>query len=77
MIAAGDLVLFRFPHTDLKVGKLRPALLLKAIPGGLDDWLVCMISTRFHQEVPGLDVIISRADTDSPSQDSSAQALSG
>jgi hypothetical protein len=55
MIAPGDIVLFRFPQTDLRIGKLRPALLMKELPGGLDDWLVCMISSQMHQEIPGLD----------------------
>jgi mRNA interferase MazF len=58
MIAAGDIVLFRFPQTDLRIGKLRPALLLKELPGGFDDWLVCMISSQMHQEIPGLDLTL-------------------
>jgi len=36
----GQIVLFRFPQTDLAVGKLRPALLLGRLPGGYDDWLI-------------------------------------
>jgi mRNA interferase MazF len=39
----GQIVLFRFPQTDLASGKLRPALLLKDLPGPYDDWLICMI----------------------------------
>ena len=58
MIATGDIVLFRFPQTDLRIGKLRPALLLKELPGELDDWLVCMISSQMHQEIPGLEPVI-------------------
>jgi mRNA interferase MazF len=64
MIAAGDIVLFRFPQTDLRIGKLRPALLLKELPGGLDDWLVCMISSQMHQEIPGLDLVLLPNDPD-------------
>jgi len=46
MISEGDIILFRFPRTDLASGKLRPALLLKKIPHKYSDWLVCMISTQ-------------------------------
>jgi hypothetical protein len=31
MISEGDILLFRFPLSDLGVGKLRPALLIKRI----------------------------------------------
>ena len=34
MKRAGQIVLFRFPHTDLEEGELRPALLLGRLPGG-------------------------------------------
>jgi len=33
MKRAGQVVLFRFPQTDLQEGKLRPALLLGKLPG--------------------------------------------
>jgi mRNA interferase MazF len=39
MKQAGQIVLFRFPQTDLVEGKLRPALLLGKLPGEYDDWL--------------------------------------
>ena len=39
MKQAGQVVLFRFPHADLEEGKLRPALLLRRLPGEYDDWL--------------------------------------
>jgi hypothetical protein len=39
MKQAGQIVLFRFPQTDLEEGKLRPALLLGKLPGAYDDWL--------------------------------------
>ena len=59
MAIAGQIVLFKFPQTDLTVGKLRPALLIKLLSNGYDDCLVCMISTKTGQEIPGLDDIIS------------------
>ena len=33
MIAEGQIVLFRFPQTDQEAGKLRPALVLRRLPG--------------------------------------------
>jgi len=62
MIQEGHIVLFTFPHTDQSVGKLRPALVLRALPGLQDDWLVCMISTQLHHEVPGVDEVIYATD---------------
>jgi mRNA interferase MazF len=61
---AGQIVIFRFPQTDLIVGKMRPALLLANLPSNQDDWLVCMISSQLHQAVPNVDDIIETTDTD-------------
>jgi mRNA interferase MazF len=61
---AGQIVLFRFPQTDLEGGKLRPALLLAQLPGGYDDWLICMISSQIRQYVPGFDEIVQETDAD-------------
>ena len=61
---SGQLVLFRFPQTDLLPGKLRPALLLAPLPSGRHDWLVCMISTQIAQAAPGVDEIININDAD-------------
>ncbi|KKO19969.1 MAG: hypothetical protein BROFUL_01317 [Candidatus Brocadia fulgida] len=35
MITKGQIVLFKFPQTDQKEGKLRPALILRELPGKL------------------------------------------
>jgi len=59
MISKGDILLFRFPQSDLGVGKLRPALLLKRIHGGFDDCLVCMISTQTRHQIPELEIVLS------------------
>lgn len=48
------------------MGKLRPALVLRALPGSQDDWLVCMISTQLRHEVPGVDEVIRDTDSDFP-----------
>jgi len=61
---SGQLVLFRFPQTDLLPGKLRPALLLAPLPPGRNDWLVCMISSQVGQAIAGIDEIINASDAD-------------
>ncbi len=61
---SGQLVLFRFPQTDLLPGKLRPALLIAPLPSGRHDWLVCMISTQIAQAVPKVDEVINMNDAD-------------
>jgi mRNA interferase MazF len=61
---AGQIVLFRFPRTDWGEDKLRPAMLLAALPGPFDDWLVCMISSQITQAVPEFDEIIGDTDPD-------------
>ncbi len=64
MIDEGQIVLFRFPQTNLEEGKLRPALVIRKVPGEYDDWLICMISSRLHQKHIELDEIIGPEDKD-------------
>lgn len=64
MIQEGSIVLFRFPRTDQSRGKLRPALVLRQLPGLYDDWLICMISTQLTQQIENLDELISEDDND-------------
>ena len=61
MKSEGDIFLFKFPLTNQSTGKRRPAVLLKKIPGQISDWLVCMVSSRLHHEVQGVDMAV-RAD---------------
>ncbi|MBS1769495.1 MAG: type II toxin-antitoxin system PemK/MazF family toxin [Acidobacteria bacterium] len=75
MASAGDIVLFRFPQTDTLEGKLRPALLVTAIPSKYDDWLVCLISTQFHQILEDLDDTIDISDADFASSGLKAKSL--
>jgi len=63
-VKSGQIVLFRFPQTDLVRGKMRPALLLANLPSNQNDWLVCMISSQLHQTIPYLDEIIKTTDAD-------------
>ena len=64
MKQSGQIVLFRFPRTDLGEGKLRPALLLGRLPGEYDDWLICMISSQVRHYVPGFDEVVREGDAD-------------
>ena len=64
MKQAGQIIAFRFPQTDLKEGKLRPALLLGKLPGEYDDWLICMISSQTRQYITSFDEIIQDSDED-------------
>jgi mRNA interferase MazF len=67
MISEGDIVLFRFPQSDLQGGKLRPALLLKKIPSQYDDWLVCMISSQLRHRIEDFELVILESDPSFPS----------
>ena len=58
MIAEGQTVLFRFPQTDQQEGKLRPALVIRRVPGQYDDWLVCMITSHLEHVIAGFDEVV-------------------
>lgn len=60
----GDIVLIRFPQTDLLIGKLRPALVVAIAPGRHADLLLALISLRTYQAVPQFDEIIDPSDSD-------------
>ncbi|MBM3332274.1 type II toxin-antitoxin system PemK/MazF family toxin [candidate division WOR-3 bacterium] len=60
----GQIVLFRFPHTDFEAGKLRPAVVLGKLPGRFGDWLVSMVSSQLHLEVAGFDDVVREDDAD-------------
>jgi mRNA interferase MazF len=64
MISEGQIVLFRFPQTDQTTEKLRPALVLRRLPGLYNDWLICMISSNLDQNVPDFDEVIIPNDID-------------
>lgn len=63
---SGQIVLFKFPQTDLTPGKPRPALLIGRFPGQYDDWLICMISTQLRHHIQDFDEIIQTGDSDFP-----------
>ena len=62
MISEGQIVLFRFLQTDQTVAKLRPALVLRRLPGQYNDWLICMVSSNLDQKIIDFDEIISPDD---------------
>lgn len=62
MIREGQVVLFRFPQTDQTSGKLRPALILRKLPG--PHWLICMISSQLSQQIPSFDEVLNQDDPD-------------
>jgi mRNA interferase MazF len=64
VIRPGQIVLLNFPQTDQGVGKLRPALILRRLPGPYDDWLICMVSSWVHQHIVGIDEIIAESEDD-------------
>jgi mRNA interferase MazF len=64
MITEAQIVLFRFPQTDHTEGKLRPALVVRRLPGQYNDWIICMISSQLHQEIPDFDEVITPSDSD-------------
>jgi hypothetical protein len=46
MIREEQIILFNFPSSDRSGAKLRPALIIRQIPGVYDVWLICMISSQ-------------------------------
>jgi len=64
MIHEGHVVLFRFPQTDQSTGKLRPALVVRKLPGPHEDWLICMISSQLSQAIADIDEIVETTAAD-------------
>jgi mRNA interferase MazF len=65
MISEGLVVLVPFPQVELEFqGKIRPAIVIRRLPGEYDDWLICMVSSRLIQSLDGFDEVISNEDAD-------------
>ena len=60
----GELVLVRFPETDLASGKLRPALVVAIAPGRHPDVLLALVTSRGYQAVSKFDEVIEPVDAD-------------
>lgn len=59
-----EIILIRFPQTDLRSGKLRPALVIATAPGRYNDLLLALITSNDYQAVPEFDEIIDPSDSD-------------
>ncbi len=49
-LAAGSVVLVKFPFSDLTSSKLRPAIILAAAGSG--DWILCQVIPISRNSVP-------------------------
>jgi hypothetical protein len=58
LTAVGDVVLVTLPSVGGAPAKLRPALVLAALPGPFQVWLLCGISTQSHGLERGWDEAI-------------------
>lgn len=70
---AGDIALAPLPQADGKI-KSRPVFLLHRLPP-FGDFLVCGISTQFHQCVEGFDEKVIPGDPEYPASGLKAAAL--
>jgi mRNA interferase MazF len=65
MIREGLVVLVPFPYVEAGApGKVRPAVVVRSLPGDYDDWLICMVSSRVDQAIKGFDEVVSARDDD-------------
>jgi mRNA interferase MazF len=60
----GDVVLIALPQIGGTATKLRPALVLAALPGPYQNLLLCGISTQLHQLQANWDELIQPGDAD-------------
>jgi mRNA interferase MazF len=60
----GDLVLLRFPQSNLQEGKLRPALVIAIAPGRHADVLLALVTSRSYQAVADFDEVVEPTDPD-------------
>ena len=62
LVAEGDVVVAALPQAS-GAPKLRPALLLKKMPG-YGDYLACGISSQIHQTIPNFDLVLTKEHPD-------------
>lgn len=48
----GEIILVRFPFSDLSEVKLRPAVVLAE--AGREEWVLCQISSKQHTGIPAI-----------------------
>lgn len=54
---AGDVVVIRFPQTNLQIGKRRPALVVADCPG--NDLVLCQITSRMREDAYSLPLALT------------------
>jgi len=59
--AAGQVVLLKFPFSDLSQSKLRPALLLADADRG--DWVACQITSNPYSDARAIALVIDAFET--------------
>lgn len=52
--AVGDVVILPFPFSDQANAKMRPAVVVAALPG--DDSILCAISSRRQRLIPSIEI---------------------
>ncbi len=63
-LAPGDIVLIRMIRASTSTLKLRPALILKALPGPYQQWLACGISSNLDNQSSDWDERVSHGSPD-------------
>ncbi len=53
-LAAGAVVLVRFPFSDLSQTKLRPAVVLAH--SGKDDWILCQVTSNPYRDASAVEI---------------------
>jgi len=71
----GDIVLLRFPQSDLEAGKLRSALVVAIAPGRHPDVLLSLITSRAYQQIPDFDEALEPSEKDFKSSGLKARSV--
>ena len=52
--SVGNVVLVRFPFSDLSASKLRPAVVL--VGGDRDDWILCQVTSNAYSDAKAVEI---------------------
>lgn len=64
MIKESQIVLMKFPQSNLAIGKLRPVLVVRKGKDDFGDWIVCMVSSQVRNAIRDFDEVIGLRDDD-------------